>query len=123
MPWQRITRDASGHGYMPAKSRRYQKHLASIASLHRGANWPIDARYLVGMRVTFADMRVADLDNVVKNVLDGLKKAGVYKDDSQVDGLEVRRAINKLRPRVELLVVADEMIADTPLLRGLLPCP
>lgn len=37
------------------------------------------------------DKRRRDLDNVLKAILDSLAHAGLYKDDSQVDWLDVRR--------------------------------
>ena len=42
------------------------------------------------------DRRRRDLDNLLKAVCDALQHGGVYKDDSQIDGLTIiRRGIKK----------------------------
>lgn len=37
------------------------------------------------------DKRIRDLDNILKSLLDALKHADVYKDDYQIDRLEIER--------------------------------
>lgn len=37
--------------------------------------------------------RPADLDNAVKRPLDALARAGVYRDDGQIDDLRIRRGV------------------------------
>jgi Holliday junction resolvase RusA-like endonuclease len=47
-----------------------------------------------------------DLDNLIKLALDVLKKAGFYRDDSQVDGLTAAKAwaSSSARPGVDVLI-------------------
>lgn len=57
----------------------------------------------VVLRVFFPDRLRRDIDNVAKSVTDAMN-GGPYVDDSQVHELHVYRAIDKMRPRVEVEV-------------------
>jgi crossover junction endodeoxyribonuclease RusA len=48
--------------------------------------------------------RRRDLDNILKAVLDGLTKAGLWNDDSQVDDLRVVRCAAEGRGRLQIAV-------------------
>ena len=49
--------------------------------------------------------KLPDLDNLIKSLLDGLQKGGVFKDDVQVVEINARRMLDKGKPRVELSLV------------------
>lgn len=52
------------------------------------------------------DRRKRDLDNLLKSLLDGLEGAGVFKDDAQIDDLQiVRRPSDKDCPYPVLVVI------------------
>jgi len=51
----------------------------------------IDYEVSLHVRIYFRDKRISDLDNRVKPLQDALEKAGVYKNDSQIGWLDVRR--------------------------------
>ena len=51
----------------------------------------LDCRLKVDILVFPPDNRRRDLDNVLKAVLDSLEDAKVFKDDSLIDDLRVRR--------------------------------
>ena len=71
-----------------AEGRKYRKAVADQVLIQRGA------RHLTGkVKVTIEawrpDNRKRDLDNLLKAVLDGLKNAGVYEDDSLIVDLRI----------------------------------
>ena len=51
----------------------------------------MDCRLKVDILVFPPDNRRRDLDNVLKAILDSLEDAKVFKDDSLIDDLRVRR--------------------------------
>lgn len=65
-----------------------------------------EARYSVSLCFYIADHRIVDCDNLAKSTLDGLKRIRggygwfVFHDDSQVDHLEIRKCVDRSRPRV-----------------------
>lgn len=64
----------------------------------------VDGRLCVVMVVCPPDRRARDLDNVTKAVLDSLQHAGVYKNDSQIDELTVRRGSIVEGGRCEVMI-------------------
>ncbi len=60
-------------------------------------------RYELDALLVFADRRPRDVDNVLKGILDGCTGA-LWRNDTQVDRVQVEKAINPARPRVEVLV-------------------
>lgn len=91
------------------KAREYSKKIEGIVlqrNLYRRWECPIR----VAIRLTEPDTKRRDLDNLNKVLLDALKKAGVFKDDSQIDYLELsRQPINPLLKSAEVLVVVQPM--------------
>ena len=55
------------------RTSRYDEPVAVIVDLHA------------------PDKRTRDIDNYLKSLFDGLTHGGVWKDDSQVDAMTVRR--------------------------------
>jgi len=53
---------------------------------------PLVGRVWVQVDACPPDLRRRDLDNLLKAVLDALQHGGVYKDDSQIDLLIIRRS-------------------------------
>lgn len=69
--------------------------------------WSQTTRYAVAIELIYDSKRRYDVDNRVKPILDALTKAGVWKDDVQVDVIVVARGeIDKARPRAEVTIVA-----------------
>lgn len=53
---------------------------------------PFEGRLAMDIYVTPKDRARRDMDNLEKCLLDALTKAGVYKDDFQLDDVRIRRA-------------------------------
>lgn len=48
-------------------------------------------RIAVSIELTMPDRRKRDIDNTQKVLLDALQSAGIYKDDCQIDYIQIRR--------------------------------
>lgn len=75
------------------------------------------ARYLTGDvevrgTVYFKDRR-RDLDNALKALLDALGDGVCYANDRQVARIDIRRAIDKDNPRVEIEITASKRVEET----------
>ena len=122
----------SGRTYTATKTVQYERHVKGEAwAATRRAEWPkpddcarVTARlklrapgsklprctcafcateYRVALLVVLPDRRTRDLDNVTKSILDACNGV-LWYDDRQVVGVSMERAINRARPRVEILV-------------------
>ena len=77
-----------GRKILSKKGRLYGPLVAlAVADEPKGREGPL----LVKIVAHPPDRRKRDLDNLLKPVLDGLQKAGMYADDSQIDRLEITR--------------------------------
>lgn len=79
--------------YTPAKTREHEKLVRLVALKERLESvpcWPMDARYLLTVRVIQGTKHRRDIDNVGKLVADALNGIA-WDDDSQVDGLTITR--------------------------------
>lgn len=87
--WRRV----GNKTILSADARKYRDDVVERVMLQRqGDNtFGSDERLAVGIRVYPPDKRRRDLDNLPKGVLDALKYAGVYGDDSQIDQLMITR--------------------------------
>ena len=74
-----------------SKGREYREAIQRQAMAER---WPRFGakRVSVHIEAWMPDKRRRDLDNVLKAALDALTHAGVWDDDSQIDGLAIWRA-------------------------------
>lgn len=63
---------------------------------------PIKGDVFVEVSLFWPDKRRHDVDNI-KALLDSLSGI-IYEDDSQIQHLVVRKAVDKKRPRVEIIV-------------------
>jgi len=69
----------------------------------------LDCRLKVDILVFPPDNRRRDLDNVLKAILDSLEDAKVFKDDSLIDDLRVRRMDTFKNGKIEIIIeVFDE---------------
>ena len=83
--WRRVGRRT----VISREGRRYRTAVcAALAAVRVTA---MLGRLSVRVTVCPPDARRRDLDNVQKALLDALAKGGAYRDDSQIDRLEVIR--------------------------------
>lgn len=69
--------------------RKYRETV--VGQLRHTRTAPLLGRLRVTMAAHPPDRRRRDLDNAQKALLDALQHAGIYRDDSQIDHLEIAR--------------------------------
>ncbi len=84
-------RTVNGRMLISREGREYRQAVAELAA---SENWPKfgSERVSVSIEAWMPDRRRRDLDNLLKSLLDSLTHAGVWEDDSQIDGLAIWRA-------------------------------
>ena len=90
---------------LSAKGRSYRKAVQDCVTVQRPYRHG-DSLLTVVIQLHPPDNRRRDIDNLTKGLLDGLAKAGVYDDDSQIKRLTlVMNAPDKDNPRADVTVV------------------
>lgn len=67
--------------------------MSDIAGKPWAKNYPLTKRLFLLAQFVFQDKRIRDLDNYQKQLLDAIKHAGIYNDDSQIDAIYAYRRI------------------------------
>ena len=95
LPWppsvNSYYRSVNGRAIMSKRGRAYRDAVMRAVRAC-GAAKHLDCRLAVEITLHPRDRRKFDIDNTVKAVFDGMQKAGVFLDDSQVDRLLVTRS-------------------------------
>lgn len=81
----------AGRTMISEKGRAYREAVIKECAANGATNADIEGRLSVTLLVFPPDRRRRDIDNIPKAVLDALAHAGVYRDDSQIDELVIRR--------------------------------
>ncbi|MBR1673089.1 MAG: RusA family crossover junction endodeoxyribonuclease [Fretibacterium sp.] len=109
------------HVYDPPRSRAYKRHVAEcvLEQSRAGAphlSGPIGVRIMEYRRCPskwkkqeqerayageILPVEPADLDNIMKGVLDGITKAGIWEDDAQVVDISASKFYGR-EPRIEI---------------------
>lgn len=71
------------------EARAYKKLIAQLALTWRRK--PIKERISISIQAYPPDKRVRDLDNLLKILIDSLKDANLFLDDSQIDKIYIER--------------------------------
>jgi crossover junction endodeoxyribonuclease RusA len=88
--WRHVVIGKQARVLLSEEGRNYRKAVARFV-LQQRIQGVGNAALDVALRVNPPDRRRRDLDNLPKGILDGLKHAGVYDDDSQVQRLTIVR--------------------------------
>jgi crossover junction endodeoxyribonuclease RusA len=101
-------RNVKGRTVLSAKGRAYKANPLYVVAFQLDER-PIYGRLSVDAVAYMPDARTRDLDNIWKPMLDYLTHHGVFRDDSDIDDLRIRRGgIDKANPRVELTITKIE---------------
>jgi Holliday junction resolvase RusA-like endonuclease len=74
----------NGHIYTPTKTKAYERTVGWRFLMAKGTTpWSLEGCFFVSVVFRRGDNRRADVDNVLKAILDGLKGVA-YNDDAQV---------------------------------------
>jgi Holliday junction resolvase RusA-like endonuclease len=103
---QRPRLGKGGRVYTPAATKRYERMVKWSALEARPRGWKLTGRFRVEVACYFPDERRRDCDNVLKSVMDALNRV-LYNDDSQVTIARVLTAVDRERPRTEVVVWAE----------------
>jgi hypothetical protein len=103
--WQR-TNVVKGRPMTDAKQREAKKRIAlSAQAALRSRPWATDGDYAIQVDAYYPDRVFGDADRIPGLVMDALEGIA-YRKDRQVSALDVRRHLDKARPRVEVRVYA-----------------
>ena len=83
----------NGGIYTPEKTKNYEVTIAQLSLVARNAIGifkPWENLVLVEMEIFCESKQSADIDNIIKSILDGMNKI-IYHDDSQVAALDVSK--------------------------------
>lgn len=80
----------AGRHLLSAEGRAYRETVAGIVRARKFGE-PLVGRLFMDVMAYPPDKRRRDLDNLLKALQDALQHAGVYRDDSQIDALQVTR--------------------------------
>jgi crossover junction endodeoxyribonuclease RusA len=74
--------------------RAYRRAVNVAFAAARPSGWtgPLEGRLSARVNLHPPTRRAIDIDNRMKALLDAMEHAGVYRDDSQIDHLEIVRA-------------------------------
>lgn len=98
-----------GHTYTEKRSKDYQRLVADHARL-AGAVATED-ELAVALAFYRATARRCDIDNLTKNVLDGLMGVA-FEDDAQIVKLTAEKRVDRERPRTEVWIESVESVED-----------
>ena len=105
LPKQRPRMGKGGRFYSP--STQEEKRIAGHLQAQMGRNEPCGSDIAVTVRFYRANRRRADLDNLLKNLLDAANGV-VWDDDWQIKQIQARMQVDKDAPRTELEVKGIE---------------
>lgn len=108
--WHRPEQTKTGHTFKNKLDKEFQKAIANsasaaIARAYYGSRntWKLDSEFHVHATFYVKDLVRRDIDNLEKNILDGMNGI-VWNDDSQVVKVTKEKRLDRARPRVDVTV-------------------
>lgn len=90
--WRHVFSGGGVRVLLSREGRRYKAAVKSAVRVRVGTEEPLTGRLAVDVRLYPPDRLRRDIDNFGgKALLDALTEAGVWRDDSQLDELRIRR--------------------------------
>lgn len=87
--------DSKGQKFLLPEQVAFRKEVEGLVHIAtRGNIAPMAGRIHLWLRLHFANRRRTDISNRIKALEDSFTHAGVYKDDSQIDKLDVERVVD-----------------------------
>jgi Holliday junction resolvase RusA-like endonuclease len=105
VPKERARRGKGGRWFTPKRTRQYEGIVAMAAAAKKSLvpDWPMDAEYMLHVRLYFPNFRRRDCDNCVKSLQDAMRGV-LYHDDHRVGVLCPPWEVDRERPRAEVTV-------------------
>lgn len=100
----------NGNFYTPQATREYEDMVALIAATKAKPGFG-DAPVEINLEAYCGPrekQKTLDLDNIIKSVLDGLQKGGLFKNDHQVVRINATRHDDSREPKVIVRLVEAE---------------
>lgn len=111
VPWERAASNG-GRRFTAPRTRAYEQLIADAA--RRAGATPVACPMRLRLRFFRATAQRCDVDNLAKSIQDALNGVA-YQDDSQIEHLDVSKAIDRECPRVEVEVEPLAASAVSPL--------
>ena len=92
-----------GHLYKSKEAKEWEEEAGYKLLAQNKGKTMLEGSVYVGLSFFFPDS-MKDIDGGIKPVLDLLQRLRVYKNDRQVDHLNVQKFLDKKNPRLEVEV-------------------
>ena len=103
---------AHGRKILSKRGRLYHDEIAGECQVQLvGKEKPLKGMLEAWVYLAPPTLRHYDIDNYSKALMDGLKYAGVYQDDYQIEVLHLRRVAPVPQGRVELMLLPVQPLA------------
>jgi crossover junction endodeoxyribonuclease RusA len=94
LPWppsvNAMYANVRGRRVKTKEAKKYEKNVSQIC-LYNRVNRMFEGAIKVSIDAYPPDRRRRDIDNILKSLLDSIQSGGVYKDDSQIIELSIRK--------------------------------